>query len=140
MEERIELDIRVPNSTCYLGMIGHIGEAMARTLRDYHGDREELAYHLNLVLTEATANAMKHGRSQIPETPLRITITVAGNCLVIRVFDQGRGFDFAALPCQDEHNLPEHGRGLFIIRTLMDRVCYRKSNGGHVLEMEKKLD
>jgi len=63
MEERIELDIRVPNSTCYLGMIGHIGEAMARTLRDYHGDREELAYHLNLVLTEATANAMKHGNA-----------------------------------------------------------------------------
>ena len=58
MNEKIEVDIKVPNQTRYLGLIGKIGEDIARTLKKYQGDREELAYHLNLVLTEAMANAV----------------------------------------------------------------------------------
>ena len=76
MQEKIEVDIRVPNKTRYLRLIGRIGENMARALEKYTGDREELAYHINLVLTESIANAMLHGNEEDPEKEVHISISI----------------------------------------------------------------
>lgn len=140
MEEKIEVDIRVPNQTRYLGLIGKIGEDMARTLKRYRGDREELAYHINLVLTEAMANVIAHANQGDPEREVHITIAIVDRVLRIRVYDEGCGFDVAAPPCRDLDSLDEHGRGVYIIRSLMDSVTYSSANGGHVLEMLKQLN
>jgi serine/threonine-protein kinase RsbW len=139
MKEKIEVNIQVPNQTRYLGLIGKIGEDMARALKRYQGDREELAYHINLVLTEAMANAIRHANEGDPEKEVHITISIHDNSLSIRVFDQGQGFDICELPSPDFKGLNEHGRGVYIIRSLMDHVSYRKMKGGHVLEMIKHL-
>lgn len=138
MSERIELDITLPKETRYLGLVGQIGESMARSLDRFSGDREELAYHINLVLTEAMANAIQHAKEPT-STEVRITITLIRHKLTIKVYDQGQGFDLCSLATPDAACLEEHGRGIFIIRTIMDRVIYRKLKDGHVLEMEKTL-
>ncbi|PLX94460.1 MAG: anti-sigma factor [Desulfuromonas sp.] len=137
--KRIEVDIRVPNQTRYLSLIGKIGEDVARTLRSYRGDREELAYHINLVLTEAMTNAIHHANEGDPEKEVHITIAIINDCLSIKVYDEGQGFDVSALDPVKGSEIPEHGRGVYIIRSLMDRVCYRRLEEGHVLEMEKNL-
>jgi serine/threonine-protein kinase RsbW len=139
MKEKIEVHIKVPNQTRYLGLIGKIGEDVARTLKRYKGDREELAYHINLVLTEAMANAIRHANEGDPEKEVHITIAILGKSLNIKVYDQGQGFDICTLPTPDFKSLDEHGRGVYIIRSLMDKVTYRKLKGGHVLEMIKTL-
>ena len=139
MAENIEVDIKVPNQTRYLGLIGKIGEDIARTLKRYRGDREELAYHMNLVLTEAMTNAIRHANEGDPSQEVHITISIVDRTLSIRVYDQGQGFDVTTLPTPDFKGLNEHGRGVYIIRTIMDTVCYRKHNDGHVLEMTKVL-
>lgn len=138
MSERIELDITLPKETRYLSLVGQIGESMARSLQRFSGDREELAYHINLVLTEAMANAIQHAQKP-SSTEIRITITLIQHKLTIKVYDQGQGFDLCTLAPPDASHLQEHGRGIFIIRTIMDRVTYRKLECGHVLEMEKTL-
>ena len=140
MNEKIEVDIKVPNQTRYLGLIGKIGEDIARTLKKYQGDREELAYHLNLVLTEAMANAICHANEGDPDKEVHVSISFADRVLNIKVYDQGQGFDVNALPNPDFQNLEEHGRGIYIIRTLMDRVTYEKHAHGNVLEMQKTLN
>ncbi len=140
MKEKIEVDIKVPNQTRYLSLIGKIGEDIARTLKKYRGDREELAYHLNLVLTEAMTNAILHANEGDPEKDVHVSISIENRILNIKVHDQGQGFDVCALPPFDFKNLEEHGRGIYIIRTLMDDVSYRKTDDGHILEMIKKLD
>jgi serine/threonine-protein kinase RsbW len=139
MKENLEVDIRVPNQTRYLSLIGKIGEDVARTLKRYKGDREELAYHLNLVLTEAMANAILHANEDDPEREIHVTISILDQILCIKVYEQGQGFDISTLRSPDFKSLDEHGRGVYIIRSLMDKVTYRKSNGGHVLEMIKSL-
>lgn len=139
MKEKIEVDIKVPNQTRYLSLIGRIGEDIARTLRRYHGDREELAYHMNLVLTEAMTNAIQHANEGDPAKEVHITITILDRNLNIKVYDEGQGFDVASLPPPDFQNIEDHGRGVYIIRSLMDHVSYRRTNGGHVLEMVKSL-
>jgi serine/threonine-protein kinase RsbW len=139
MKEKIEVDIKVPNQTRYLSLIGKIGEEIARTLERYKGDREELAYHINLVLTEAMANAIRHANVDDPDKEVHIIITILGKTLNIKVFDQGQGFDISSLPGPDFKVLNEHGRGVFILRSLLDQVTYRKSDCGNVLEMKKVL-
>ncbi len=138
MSERIELDITLPTETRYLGLVGQIGESMARSLDRFSGDREELAYHINLVLTEAMANAIQHAKKP-NSAEVRITISLIRHKLIIKVYDQGKGFDLCTLSTPDAACLEEHGRGIFIIRTIMDKVIYRKLKDGHVLEMEKTL-
>jgi serine/threonine-protein kinase RsbW len=98
MKEKLEVDIRVPNQTRYLCLIGKIGEDVARTLRRYKGDREELAYHLNLVLTEAMANAILHANADDPDKEIHVTISIHNEILCIKVYDQGQGFNIKKLP------------------------------------------
>lgn len=134
---RINLEIEIPTQTRYLGLIGNIGEQLARDLSEYTGDPEIFAYNINLVLTEALSNVIKYAGCDSPS--LRICITIEGDLLSIQVHDQGQGFDLASLPCAEPEALCERGRGLFIMRQIMDSVGYRKTENGNVLEMTKKI-
>ncbi len=135
----IELDIKVPNQTRYLSLIGRIGDALARELEEEGGGREVLADQLNVVLTEAMSNAILHAHDDDPDKTVHISLSISDHELCIRVFDQGRGFDLDAVGEPDDEGAREHGRGLFIIRCVMDVVTYRRSKGFNVLEMRKKL-
>jgi len=135
----IEVDIKVPNQTRYLSLIGRIGEDIAKELDKYSGDRETLAYHINLVLTEAMVNAIKYANSKDPEKLVHIVINISDDALVIKVFDKGQGFDISTIPSPDFNRLEDRGRGIFLIRSLMDSVSYKKVRNGNVLEMSKKL-
>lgn len=139
-ESVIHLEIVVPNQTRYLSLIGNIAEQVARALEDYTGDREALAYHLNLVLTEAMVNAIEHSAAPHRRNTVRVCIYLDDKDLHIRVYDQGQGFDLDAVPMPDFETLDERGRGIFLIRELMDGVAYRKIDGGNVLEMYKRLE
>lgn len=139
MAKHVDIDITVPNQTKYLGMIGKIGESLAHTLASYTGDREEFAYHLNLVLTEALANAICHANACDPSKEVRVSITASERDLIIRVYDQGQGFDLQRLANAKLEELAEGGRGVKIIFKLMDQVNYLKNGSGHVLEMTKHL-
>jgi len=141
MEKKdIEVDIKVPNQTRYLSLIGRIGEDIAKELDKYTGDRETLAYHINLVLTEAMVNAIKYANSKDPEKLVHIVINISDDALVIKVFDKGQGFDINTIPSPDFNRLEDRGRGIFLIKSLMDSVCYKKIRNGNVLEMSKKLN
>ncbi len=136
--DRIAVDIKVPNQTRYLCLIGHIGENIAHTLRSYSGDRDKLAYDLNLVLTEAMANAIHHANEGDPAKEVHIEISIVDQQLVIRVFDFGQGFDVHQY-IEPRQPLDEHGRGIYLIHTIMDEVSYQPTADGHVLLLTKNL-
>lgn len=135
----LQLDIKVPSHTRYLGLVGRIGEDVARELEKLGGVPENLAHVLNVVLTEAMANAIRHAHDDDPRKTVHISISLIRDDLRIRVFDQGSGFDFESACDYDPDTLDERGRGIYIIRTLMDAVAYRRSREFNVLEMWKKL-
>jgi len=138
-KKEIEVDIKVPNQTRYLSLIGRIGEDIAKELDKYSGDRETLAYHINLVLTEAMVNAIKYANANEPDKMVHILINISEDEVVIKVFDKGQGFDINSIPSPNFGELEDRGRGIFLIRSLMDTVCYKKTRNGNVLEMSKKL-
>jgi serine/threonine-protein kinase RsbW len=135
----LQVEVVIPTQTKYLDMIGSIGERIARELDQFSGDREALAYHLNLVLTEATSNAIRHSNSSDPKNTVKIVIQFQGDELNIKVFDHGQGFDLDTVPLPDLDHPKEGGLGIFLIKTLMDSVTYSRSEQGNVLEIRKSL-
>ncbi len=135
----IQVEVIIPTQTKYLDLIGSIGEHIAKELDDYSGDREALAYHLNLVLTEATVNAIKHANHKNPKDTVKITIHIQENELNIKVYDHGQGFDLESVPLPDFEHPKEGGMGIFFIRTLMDSVTYTRQGDCNVLEIIKYL-
>lgn len=139
---QIELQLIVPNQTRYLSLIGRIGEELAKQLQQYQGDLETLANSINLVLTEATVNAIRHANAGDPDEEVRIRITLTDEEMLLQVFDHGKGFDLASITSdllEQATELECHGRGINIMRALMDSVEYRPVEDGNVLEMRKNL-
>ena len=134
----LQVDVIIPTQTKYLDLIGSIGEHIAKDIENFSGDRETLAYHLNLVLTEATTNAIKHANND-PKDTVRITIHIQDNELNIKVYDHGQGFDLESVPLPDFDQPRESGMGIFFIRTLMNSVTYTKQPDCNILEIIKYL-
>ena len=132
----LSAEIEVPSQTRYLRLIGNIAEEIGKEV-DVAQRNDDLAWVLNLALTEAVANAIKHGRSNAPT--VRLCISVNADILCARVYDWGAGFDLEALTAHDFADLDEHGRGIFLIRAVMDSVEYCRLTDGNVLEMRKNV-
>ncbi|MCI0654033.1 MAG: ATP-binding protein [Methylococcaceae bacterium] len=138
-QSEVKVEVVIPTQTRYLSLVGSIVEEVAREIDPYSGDREILGYNLNLVLTEALANAIAHGSQHSREGDIKISIHVRDNELCIRVQDKGKGFDLKSIPQPDLDNPTGGGLGLFFIKTLMDTVQYHQAKSGNILEMRKQL-
>lgn len=141
MKNDIDIDISIPSNTRHLRIVGSIGEKIAQEIECPEGVREVLSSQLATVLTEGLVNAIKHANSVIQEDEIHVRINVSNKYLVVRIYDNGVGFDLDAVPspCFNSSGMEDKGRGIYIIRSLMDTVKYMRSPGGNVLEMRKKL-
>jgi len=61
--------------------------------------------------------------------------------LTLSVKDEGTGFDPESLqdPRDERNLLKESGRGVFLMRSLMDKVKFKQLRSGNVTEMQVKL-
>lgn len=141
MKNDIDIDITLPSHTRYLRMISRIGEKVAEEVDCPERIRKTLPSQLSVVLTEGLVNAIKHAKCADRDAEIHVRINVSKKVLVVRIYDNGLGFDLDAVPapCFTSNGLEEKGRGIFILRSLMDTVKYSRSDGGNVLEMRKKL-
>ena len=141
MKNDIDIDITIPSHTRYLRMISMLGEKVAQEIDCPERIREALPCQLAVVLTEGLVNAIKHTGSTNPKKDIHVRINVSDKNLVVRIYDNGVGFDLESVPtpCFTSSGMEEKGRGIFILRSLMDTVKYIRSDGGNVLEMRKNL-
>jgi serine/threonine-protein kinase RsbW len=96
---------------------------------------------IGLAVREALANAIVHGNHCDPEKTVRISVAVNGNCdLLVSVKDSGSGFDPNGLPnpIAVENPFAQHGRGIFLIRQLMDEVNFKFDHGTEVRMRRKE--
>lgn len=94
-------------------------------------------YRLFVSSTEAVNNGIIHGNKSDPKKKVCISCKVNSDSITVRVRDQGRGFDPVHLPNPlDEQNLmKESGRGIFLIKSMMDKVNFMITNEGTTIEM-----
>lgn len=92
-----------------------------------------------IAVTEAVNNAIIHGNKQDPQKRVYLNISVENNTLKVIVKDEGKGFNLEGLPdpLDPENLLKESGRGIFILKSLMDDVSFVFSRNGTTLTLTK---
>jgi anti-sigma regulatory factor (Ser/Thr protein kinase) len=101
------------------------------------GLSEDAVFECRLALTEAVANAFEHGRRDgVPYC--RVRIQQESHVVRIAVEDHGSGFKWDGLRMQMPSPDQEHGRGVHLIRMLMDGVSILSSPDGTCVEMVKR--
>jgi serine/threonine-protein kinase RsbW len=94
---------------------------------------------IEMALHEALANAVIHGNGEnsCKRVYVECRCYMDGE-VAITVRDQGRGFDYNAIPNPTfrENLLLTYGRGIYLMKTLMDEITFEE--GGAVVMMRKK--
>jgi len=112
---------------------------------DQLGLDDDNRHWIDVAVREAVANAIKHGNLEDPVKQVHVDLTLEGNegdWLVIRVQDEGKGFDPSDLedPLAPENLLKPNGRGIFYMKSFMDDIQYGlRPGGGTVVTLRKRL-
>lgn len=92
---------------------------------------------VTLALTEACTNVLKHSG---PGDEYEVRVRLTDDVCAIEVADIGRGFDFDTLTVDDAPDEAERGRGVQLMKLLVDRVRFHsKPQAGSIVHMEKQL-
>lgn len=125
----------------YLRLATTLGYEICNKLISDRKITENFRRDLELVLSEATANAIKHGGCKSGNNTATLTFEVGEEELVIKVRDKGEGFSLEDTPLPDFDSVPDGGYGIYIMRTVMDEVHYeRDPNNWNTLTLVKKYD
>jgi serine/threonine-protein kinase RsbW len=107
---------------------------------------EDAVHWIGVAVRESVINAIKHGNREDVDKLVTVEFTFTPVTdpreLVVRVLDQGQGFDPEEIadPLAPENLLKASGRGIFFMRSFMDDVTLRRaSEGGMEVRMVKKL-
>ena len=130
------LERRLPNR------LEHVNAFIKEAL-DHFGRlslHEDDVFHLKLALEEALTNAMRHGNRLDPDLFVEVSVELEGERLVMKVKDEGGGFDFSKVPdpTQQDNKEKPNGRGVFLIKQLMNEVKF--FDGGSGIKMIKLLE
>jgi serine/threonine-protein kinase RsbW len=110
------------------------------------GMDEDAIHWIGVAVRESVINAIKHGNREdhgkLVTVEFSFTPVAFPRELVVRVLDQGEGFDPLDVPdpLAADNRLKSSGRGIFFMRSFMDDVTLqRASEGGMEVRMVKKL-
>ena len=110
------------------------------------GMDEDTIHWIGVAVRESVINAIKHGNREDSRKMVTVEFTFTPTAqpaqLIVRVLDQGEGFDPGEIadPLAPENLLKSSGRGIFFMRSFMDDVTLRRaSEGGMEVRMVKKL-
>ena len=104
------------------------------------GQLTESVYGNVLVaVTEAFLNALNHGNAEDPSKQIDLEFDIDDSQVVIKVSDEGLGFDFEQLPdpTSAENIEKVSGRGLFIIKNLSDELEFERDGATLVMTFQK---
>jgi serine/threonine-protein kinase RsbW len=91
-----------------------------------------------VAVTEAMTNAMLRGNSHLVGGQVTVQVAIDTERLLVDVTDEGQGFDLDCAertPDDADWLEREDGRGVFLMRQLMDGVENHCGEGGHLLRL-----
>jgi serine/threonine-protein kinase RsbW len=92
-----------------------------------------------LATNEAANNVVRHAHRDQPDAAWQLSLCLDDASIEIMVLDEGDRFDLNAVPRLDPTELRVGGRGIFLIRSIMDEVvCLPRDGRGNTLRMVKR--
>jgi len=121
-----------------LKKIRHVVDEIIIMLKGLQVDESDM-FDIRLCLEEALINAIKYGNRFDKDLEVLIDFAYVNGKISISVEDKGTGFDHNKVPdpTKEENLLMGNGRGVFLIKHLMDEVRFNKK--GNRLTMVKHL-
>ena len=116
--------------------------ALAGRLREHWRAGEvpdQAAQELELAFVEAATNVVTHGYRNQPEHEVRVRSIVAGAVVVLEIRDTGTPAGSSLPGGQVPADDAEGGRGIFLIRSLVDAVAYTAGPEGNVMALRKRI-
>jgi len=94
---------------------------------------------IELAVCEALNNAIIHGLTDKPDESVKLEIAHASDRIVFRISDCGPGIPEGIdnIGHVQEKSMASGGRGIAIMREVMDSVTYERSKGRSILKLEK---
>jgi serine/threonine-protein kinase RsbW len=103
------------------------------------GYDERTTHAIVLATDEAVNNVMRHAHRDNPDAQIQIQCHFCRDGIEIHIHDEGAPFDLSAVPSLDPAELRVGGRGVFLMRTLMDELsCEPRGDRGNTLRMVKR--
>ncbi len=128
-------ELEVPSDQDYLAEVDNFTEKLIKKTLLPSSDVDDVA----IVISEAVNNAMVHGNNLDVTKSVKIRLYSCSKYIRIVIQDEGGGFSPEDVPDprEDENLLKASGRGLLIIRHLMDEVSYKSVKSGTQIIMDK---
>jgi serine/threonine-protein kinase RsbW len=96
-------------------------------------------HNIVLAMGEAVTNIIRHGHREKPDASVQISCRIDAHTVEILLVDEGEPFDLNAVPYMDPGELRVGGRGVFLMRALMDELsCQPHGTKGNALRMVKR--
>jgi serine/threonine-protein kinase RsbW len=139
-EKRITLCIPSRHDHVFL-----LGQALQGLLQGMLQDKQTQLYLLELAVCEAAVNCIRHAYADQPGHFVQLEVILGANELYFGVQDQGSCmsrdmlFQPGLQKADQGQDLREGGRGLGLIRSIMDQVDYSSSSDWNCLWMRKVL-
>lgn len=129
-------DMVIPSQADQIQKIEQFAEKLADSLAFSEDEKDCLA----IAITEVTANAIYHGNKSDKKKKVFVQFTTHDDYLKIVIRDEGKGFNPQKIadPLKPENLLKDSGRGIYIIRALMDKVTFRFNKGGTEVTLVKR--
>ncbi len=131
MEVKVTLEL--PRDALSVPVVRRVLATSMQTL----GVETECIEDIGVALTEACTNVLDHAAG---DEEYQVVAGIDDNVCTILVVDTGRGFDAAHLGHAEADPNAEEGRGIQLIRALVDRVHFRpRPEDGMIVHLEKSL-
>ena len=124
-----------------LGSVG-LAEAICLGIADAAGFDQDACHKIGMSVREGMINAVQYGNQGQRDKKVFLTVELGPKKMVIRVIDQGKGFNLADVPdpLAEENLLETSGRGIFLMRSFMDEFAVRRGReGGAEVVMAKRF-
>jgi anti-sigma regulatory factor (Ser/Thr protein kinase) len=130
----LEMRLDVPSD---LGVVGDAVELVASHLPPGTLSPRRLSFNFRTALAEALGNAIRYGTGEDPGKVVRVRVELGRDVIRIHILDGGKGFDRSRLPdpTRPENVEREDGRGLYVIRHLVDDVAFNEKGNGICLTL-----
>lgn len=107
-----------------------------RALLD-RGGASEHVFVVELLLRELLNNAILHGNLSVPEKRVRVTVRVGRRWIVLRIGDEGAGFDWREMKLRIPDETVASGRGLTIAALYSERMWFNRAGNEIALWIRK---
>jgi len=133
-----EYTIVIPSDTHYLSKVDTLCTKIVKNAGLNESDGDDVA----IAVTELVNNAIKHGNKYDKNKKVLIKFIVESNKIIAIITDSGIGFNPKEVrnPLDPENIMKESGRGLFLIKELMDTLDYKFTNTGTEVITTKKIN